>query len=86
MLLEYKKLCSYHSIKINQLSLLYRGLMNLSQCQSHKYQVPKFLRLTFFFEIEKFGIVFYNYYVEGTEIYEDGKLIKFNSKTNQNGN
>ena len=31
------------------------------------------------------GIVLYTYHVEGTEIYEDGKLIKFNSKTNQNG-
>ncbi len=37
------------------------------------------------FEIKKLGIVFYTYHVEGTEIYEDGKLIKFNSKTNQNG-
>jgi len=37
------------------------------------------------FEIKKFGIVFYKYHVEGTEIYKDGKLIKFNSKTNQNG-
>ena len=37
------------------------------------------------FEIKKFGIVFYKYYVKGTEIYKDGKLIKFNSKTNQNG-
>ena len=37
------------------------------------------------FEIKKFGIVFYKYHVKGTEIYKDGKLIKFNSKTNQNG-
>ena len=37
------------------------------------------------FEIKKLGIVLYTYHVEGTEIYEDGKLIKFNSKTNQNG-
>ena len=37
------------------------------------------------FEIKKFGVVLYTYHVEGTEIYEDGKLIKFNSKTNQNG-
>ena len=37
------------------------------------------------FKIKKLGIVFYTYHVEGTEIYEDGKLIKFNSKTNQNG-
>ena len=37
------------------------------------------------FKIKKMGIVLYTYHVEGTEIYEDGKLIKFNSKTNQNG-
>ena len=37
------------------------------------------------FEIKKFGITFYEYHVKGTEIYKDGKLIKFNSKTNQNG-
>ena len=37
------------------------------------------------FKIKKLGIVFYKYYVHGTEIYKDGQLIKFNSKTNQNG-
>ena len=37
------------------------------------------------FEIKKLGIVLYKYHVNGTEIYKDGKLIKFNSKTNQNG-
>ena len=37
------------------------------------------------FEIKKIGIVFYKYHVKGTEIYKDGELIKFNSKTNQNG-
>ena len=37
------------------------------------------------FEIKKLGIVFYKYHVKGTEIYNAGKLIKFNSKTNQNG-
>ena len=37
------------------------------------------------FEIKKLGIVFYKYHVNGTEVYKDGKLIKFNSKTNQNG-
>ena len=37
------------------------------------------------FEIKKFGIVFYKYHVNGTEVYKDGELIKFNSKTNQNG-
>ena len=38
-----------------------------------------------YFEIKKLGIVFYKYHVKGTEIYKDGKLIKFNSKTDQNG-
>ena len=37
------------------------------------------------FEIKKFGVILYKYYVKGTEIYKDGKLVKFNSKTNQNG-
>ena len=37
------------------------------------------------FEIKKLGIVLYSYHVKGTEYYKDGKLIKFNSKTNQNG-
>ena len=37
------------------------------------------------FEIKKLGIVFYKYHVNGTEIYKDGELIKFNSRTNQNG-
>ena len=37
------------------------------------------------FEIKKLGVVLYKYNVEGTEVYKDQKLIKFNSKTNQNG-
>ena len=37
------------------------------------------------FEIKKFGVILYKYHVKGTEIYKDGKLVKFNSKTNQNG-
>ena len=37
------------------------------------------------FEIKKFGVVIYKYKVSGTEVYEDGSLIKFNSITNQNG-
>ena len=37
------------------------------------------------FEIKKLGIILYKYQVKGTEFYKDGKLIKFNSKTNQNG-
>ena len=36
------------------------------------------------FKIKKLGIVFYKYYVNGKEIYKDGELIKFNSKTDQN--
>ena len=37
------------------------------------------------FQIKKLGVLLYKYYVKGTEYYKDGKLIKFNSKTNQNG-
>tara|TARA_Y100001970_G_scaffold238290_1_gene299412 strand:+ start:711 stop:1394 length:684 start_codon:yes stop_codon:yes gene_type:complete len=37
------------------------------------------------FQIKKLGVVLYDYNVKGKEIYKDGKLIKFNSKTNQNG-
>ena len=37
------------------------------------------------FKIKKLGLVLYKYHVKGIETYEDGKLIKFNSKTNQNG-
>ena len=37
------------------------------------------------FIIKKFGLVLYKYHVKGTEVYKDGELVKFNSKTNQNG-
>jgi len=37
------------------------------------------------FEIKKLGVVLYKYHVEGKEVYKNGKLVKFNSKTNQNG-
>ena len=37
------------------------------------------------FKIKKLGILLYKYHVKGTEIYKDGELKKFNSKTNQNG-
>ena len=37
------------------------------------------------FKIKKLGVVLYKYYVRGKEIYKDGKIVKFNSKTNQNG-
>jgi len=36
------------------------------------------------FEIKKFGATLYKYHVKGTEVYENGNLIKFNSKTLQN--
>jgi len=36
------------------------------------------------FEIKKLGVVLYKYHVSGTEIYQDGQLIQFNSKTKQN--
>jgi hypothetical protein len=36
------------------------------------------------FQIKKLGVVFYKYHVKGTEVYKDGQLIKFNSKTKQN--
>jgi len=37
------------------------------------------------FIIKKLGIALYEYHVAGKEVYEDGKLIKFNSRTDQNG-
>ena len=37
------------------------------------------------FIIKKLGIVLYKYHVKGKEVYQDGKLIEFNSKTDQNG-
>ncbi len=37
------------------------------------------------FEIKKLGVVLYRYNVQGVEVYDDKNLIKFNSKTNQNG-
>ena len=37
------------------------------------------------FKIKKLGVVLYKYFAEGTEVFKDGKLIKFNSKTDQNG-
>ena len=36
------------------------------------------------FQIKKLGVVLYKYSAQGTEIFEDGKLIKFNSTTIQN--
>jgi hypothetical protein len=36
------------------------------------------------FEIKKLGVTLYKYHVKGVEVYEKGKLVKFNSKTLQN--
>ena len=36
------------------------------------------------FQIKKLGIVLYKYHVKGAEIYKNGQLIRFNSKTDQN--
>ena len=36
------------------------------------------------FEIKKLNIVLYKYLAEGIEIFENGKLVQFNSKTQQN--
>ena len=35
------------------------------------------------FKIKKLGVVLYRYSAEGTEVFENGDLIKFNSTTNQ---
>ena len=37
------------------------------------------------FEIKKLGVVLYRYHVKGKEVYKNGQLVKFNSKTKQNG-
>jgi hypothetical protein len=37
------------------------------------------------FKIKKLGVVLYKYFAEGTEVFKDGQLVKFNSKTDQNG-
>ena len=37
------------------------------------------------FKIKKLGVTLYEYHVKGTEYFENGKLVKFNSKTDQNG-
>jgi len=37
------------------------------------------------FIIKKLGVTLYKYHVKGVEIYKDGVLYSFNSKTNQNG-
>ncbi len=37
------------------------------------------------FEIKKLGVVLYKYHVKGEEVYENGELVKFSSKTDQNG-
>ena len=47
--------------------------------------MPKSLQFRGKISIKKFGIVFYKYHVKGIEVYKDEVLVKFNSKTDQNG-
>jgi len=66
---------------------IYRNNKHIGE---HTFLFKKINDMTFVeskikFEIKKLGIVLYRYNVEGTEVYKDQKLIKFNSKTNQNG-
>ena len=44
-----------------------------------------FVKSNINFKIKKLGVVLYKYKAVGTEIFKDGKLIEFKSKTNQNG-
>ena len=44
-----------------------------------------FVRSNINFQIKKLGVILYKYAAEGVEVFEEGKLIKFNSITNQNG-
>ncbi len=66
---------------------LYRNNKNIG---THTFSFSKendklIVRSEINFEIKKLGIVLYKYNATGDEVYKDGKLIKFNSKTDQNG-
>jgi len=65
---------------------IYRNSKNIGK---HIFSFKKldsklFIESEINFEIKKIGVVLYSYHVKGTEVYENGKLIKFNSKTEQN--
>jgi len=66
---------------------IYRNNKNIGK---HKFTFKKvnnqiFVTSNVNFIIKKLGVTLYKYEAKGTEIFEDGKLVRFNSKTNQNG-
>jgi len=76
-----------HYDKLNRIEFdIYRNNKNIGkhiftfQRDGSKLSVKSLIN----FEIKKLGVVLYRYKAEGTEVFEDGILIKFNSKTNQN--
>ena len=76
-----------HYEKLNSINFdIYRNNDRIGQ---HVFTFEKkddllFVNSEITFEIKKFGVVFYKYHVKGTEIYKNGHLVKFNSKTKQN--
>jgi len=65
---------------------IYRNNKNIGK---HKFTFKKvnnqiFVSSNVNFIIKKLGVTLYKYEAKGTEIFEDGKLVRFNSKTNQN--
>ena len=76
-----------HYDKLNRIEFdIYRNKTHIGK---HIFSFRRFDRKMYVdseinFEIKKFGVVLYKYSVKGTEVYQDGKLIKFNSITKQN--
>ena len=76
-----------HYDKLNRIEFdIYRNSKNIGkhiftfQRDGKKLSVKSLIN----FEIKKLGVVLYRYKAEGTVVFEDGILVKFNSKTNQN--
>ena len=82
---SYAHVAHYNKIKIIEFDI-YRNNKNIGKHTfSFKRENLKLeVRSEINFKIKKFGAVLYRYKAVGTEIYEDGKLIKFNSNTKQN--
>jgi len=77
-----------HYEELNRIKFdIYRNNNHIgSHVFSFKKEAEKlFVESEINFKIKKLGVVLYKYYVKGVEVYKDGILIKFNSKTNQNG-
>lgn len=76
-----------HYADLNRIEFdIYR---NNSHIGSHIFSFKKtgdeiHVRSVIRFKIKKLGVVLYRYHAEGIEVYKDGKLIKFNSTTDQN--